>query len=419
MRNTSLFLLFMLIVTSFSLYASEEPLPTMQELVDNHEIRLKSWLSSETTNSDKKNDTALSINQSVILFIDISTPRWFTDGTVIENISIPNILAQQRNLQATNYSQMEGDQTWSHQRWEIPLFPQKTGQFMVPSIGIKITVSVETGKNVRGILFTQPHRFSAQRPTVKMTAPEEWVISSDAILTQTWEILTSKITTKESAKAIFTVGDTVTRQVSLQASNSLAILLPSLIPIQQDKAVLTYTNPVQLKDMSNRGEHTALRKESETYILQNGGKITLPSIIMPYWNTTTQQSEILLLKGKTIQVKHSLASWLKAYWALLALALTFIVFFVFLIKKIANYHQTNPYPDWLLFFQSILRHSSPEIRLYLYRRLFQKTKLLELKKYQVKNQKEWKVECENMQTSTIATHRLCRLWLNIQRNKRK
>lgn len=419
MRRTSLFLLFMLIVTSFSLYASEEPLPTMQELVDNHEIRLKSWLSSKTINSDKKNDSAISINQSVILFIDISTPRWFTDGTVIENISIQNILAQQRNLQATNYSQMEGDQTWSHQRWEIPLFPQKTGQFMVPSIGIKITVSVETGKNVRGILFTQPHRFSAQRPTVKMTAPEEWVISSDAILTQTWEILTSKITTKESAKAIFTVGDTVTRQVSLQASNSLAILLPSLIPIQQDKAVLTYTNPVQLKDMSNRGEHTALRKESETYILQNGGKITLPSIIMPYWNTTTQQSEILLLKGKTIQVKHSLASWLKAYWALLALALTFIVFFVFLIKKIANYYQTNPYPDWLLFFQSILRHSSPEIRLYLYRRLFQKTKLLELKKYQVKNQKEWKVECENMQTSTIATHRLCRLWLNIQRNKRK
>lgn len=419
MRRTSLFLLFMLIVTSFSLYASEEPLPTMQELVDNHEIRLKSWLSSETINSDKKNDSAISINQSVILFIDISTPRWFTDGTVIENISIQNILAQQRNLQATNYSQMEGDQTWSHQRWEIPLFPQQTGQFMVPSIGIKITVSVATGKNVQGVLFTQPHRFSAQRPTVKMTAPEEWVISSDAILTQTWEILTSKITTKESAKAIFTVGDTVTRQVSLQASNSLAILLPSLIPIQQDKAVLTYTNPVQLKDMSNRGEHTALRKESETYILQNGGKTTLPSIIMPYWNTTTQQSEILLLKGKTIQVKHSLASWLKAYWALFALALTIIVFLVFLIKKIANYYQTNPYPDWLLFFQSILRHSSPEIRLYLYRRLFQKTKLLELKKYQVKNQKEWKVECENMQTSTIATHRLCRLWLNIQRNKRK
>ena len=140
---------------------------------------------------------------------------------------------------------------------------------------------------------------------------------------------------------------------------------------------------------------------------------------MPYWNTTTQQSEMLLLKGKTIQVKHSLTSWLKAYWELLVLALIIIVFFVFLIKKIAYYYQTNPYPDWLLFFLSIQRHSSPEIRLYLYRRLFQKTKLLKLNKYQVKNQKEWEIECKNMQTSTIATHKLCRLWLNIQRNKRK
>ncbi|WP_375320281.1 hypothetical protein [Aliivibrio logei] len=412
--HTSLLLLLMLFVTSFPLYAKEEALPTMQELLNNHQITLTSFLSSENASSDKKRPTIIAINQPVILTIDIATPRWFTDGTVIETISIPNLIAQQRNLQATNYSQMEGGQTWSHQRWEIPLFPQQTGQFIVPSIGIKITVSVATGKNIQGVLFTQPHRFSAQRPTVKMTAPEEWVVSSDAILTQTWEILTSKITTKESAKPIFTVGDTVTRQVSLQASNSLAILLPTLIPIQQDKAVLTYTNPVQLKDMNNRGEHTALRKESETYILQNGGKITLPSIIMPYWNTTTQQSETLLLKGKTIQVKHSLVSWLKAYWALLALALTIIVFFVFLIKKITNYYQTNPYPDWLLFFQATKCHSSPEIRLYLYRKVFKKTELLELKKYQINNQETWNSDSENVQKTMLSPRKLWRLWFKIK-----
>ena len=418
MHRTSLFLLFMLIVTSFSLYASEEPLPTMQELVDNHEIRLKSWLSSETINSDKKNDSAISINQSVILFIDISTPRWFTDGTVIENISIQNILAQQRNLQATNYSQMEGDQTWSHQRWEIPLFPQKTGQFMVPSIGIKITVSVATGKNVRGILFTQPHRFSAQRPTANMTTSEVWVIAPNANLTQHWQYSTSQNNKKEkqekNKEPQLTVGDAITRTLTLHASDSLAMLLPTLIPNLKNSAVQRYTDPEQLKDSNNRGQHSAVRKESETYILQRGGEITLPEIAIPFWNTTTQRSEQLIVKGQTIHIKHTLISWLKAYSLTLFFILFMFVSSLFLFNKLRHYYQSHPYPDWLLFFRATKRHSSPEIRLYLYRRLFKKTELLELKKYQINNQDEWNANSETLQQSTLSPRKLWQLWFKIK-----
>lgn len=418
MRNTSLFLLFMLIVTSFSLYASEEPLPTMQELVDNHEIRLKSWLSSETTNSDKKNDTALSINQSVILFIDISTPRWFTDGTVIENISIPNILAQQRNLQATNYSQMEGDQTWSHQRWEIPLFPQQTGQFMVPSIGIKITVSVATGKNVQGVLFTQPHRFSAQRPTAKMINSEAWVVAPNANLTQHWQYSTSQSNKKgkqdKSKKPQLTVGDAITRTLTLNASDSLAMLLPTLIPNLKNSAIQRYTDPEQLKDNNNRGQHTAVRKESETYILQQGGEITLPDITIPFWNTTTQRSEQLIVHGQTIYIKHTLISWLKAYSFTLFFILFMFVSSLFLFNKLKHYYQSHAYPDWLLFFRATKCHSSPEIRLYLYRKLFKKTELLELKKYQINNQDAWNSDSEEVQKTMLPPHKSWQLWLKIK-----
>lgn len=159
MRQIPFFLLLLLSTVCFSIYAKEAA-PTLQDLADNNDITITSWL-----NSNKNKAITVAINQPVILTIDIATPRWFTDGTVIEHISIPNIIAQQRNLQATNYSLMNGDQTWSHQRWEIPLFPQKSGQFIIPPIGVKVTVSVETGKNVTGILSTQPHRFSAQRPT--------------------------------------------------------------------------------------------------------------------------------------------------------------------------------------------------------------------------------------------------------------
>ena len=413
--HASLLLLLMLFVTSFSLYAKEEPLPTMQELINNNKITLTSWLSSDNTNLDKKRPTIIAINQPVILTIDIATPRWFTDGTVIETISVPNLIAQQRNLQATNYSQMEDEQTWSHQRWEIPLFAQQSGQFIVPSIGIKITVSVATGKNVQGVLFTSPHRFSVQRPTAKMTHPDEWIIAPEAALTQDWQASTAQKTNVDTETSTLTVGDAITRTITLKVQDSLAMLLPPLLPATRNKAILRYTDPIQLKDINNRGEHTALRKESETYILQTGGEVILPSITVPFWNTTTQQSEELVLNGKTIQVKHTLSSWLIAYWKILVLIILVTITCFCLIKKITHYYKSHPYPDWLLFLQSIKSHSYPQIRLYLYRRLFNKTDLLELKKYQINNQEEWLENSETLQQSTLSPRKLWQLWFKIKK----
>ncbi len=413
--HASLLLLLMLFVTSFSLYAKEEALPTMQELINNNKITLTSWLSSENTNLDKKRPIIIAINQPVILTIDIATPRWFTDGTVIETISIPNLIAQQRNLQATNYSQMEGEQTWSHQRWEIPLFAQQSGQFVVPSIGIKITVSVATGKNVHGVLFTSPHRFSVQRPTAKMTHPEEWIIAPEVTLTQDWQASTTQKTNVDIGASTLTVGDAITRTITLKVPDSLAMLLPPLLPAIQNKAILRYTDPIQLKDINNRGEHTAQKKESETYVLQTGGEVTLPSITIPFWNTMTQQSEKLILEGKTIRVKHTLSSWLIAYWKILVLITLITITCFGFIKKITHYYKSHPYPDWFVFLQSIKSHSYPQIRLYLYRRLFNKTDLLELKKYQTNNQKKWLKNSETLQQSTLPPRKLWQLWFKIKK----
>ena len=413
--HASLLLLLMLFVTSFSLYAKEEPVPTMQELINNNKITLTSWLSSESTNLDKKRPTVIAINQPVILTIDIATPRWFTDGTVIETISIPNLIAQQRNLQATNYSQMEDEQTWSHQRWEIPLFAQQSGQFIVPSIGIKITVSVATGKNVQGVLFTSPHRFSVQRPTAKMTHPDEWIIAPEAALTQDWQTSTAQKTNVDIETSTLTVGDAITRTITLKVPDSLAMLLPPLLPATRNKAILRYTDPIQLKDINNRGEHTALRKESETYILQTGGEVILPSVTVPFWNTTTQQSEKLVLEGKTIRVKHTLISWLTAYWSII-FCLFFISTIIYLcIKKLKSHYQSYPLPDWLLFALSVHKSSWSESRLYLYRRLFNKTGQLELIKYALKNKSN--INNEKVQISTLKKSSLWRIWLSIRRRK--
>ncbi|MUL15640.1 BatD family protein [Aliivibrio fischeri] len=414
MRQISFFLFLLLSATSFSLYAREEASPTLRELVNNNKITITSWL-----NSDKNKTTTVAINQPVILTVDIATPRWFTDGTVIEHISIPNIIAQQRNLQATNYSLMNGEQTWSHQRWEIPLFPQKSGQFTIPPIGVKVTVSVETGKSVTGILSTQPHRFSAQRPTSQMTNPDEWIVAPSASLTQEWQYSSSnksKINKSKDDKAFqLKVGDVITRTTTLAVSDSLAMLLPAIIPNKQMDSLQRYVVPVQLTDLNNRGNFTSIKKESETYILQKGGKITLPQISIPFWNTTTQQPETLFLEGKTFIVKHTLISWLTTYWYYIALTLISCITLGLLIQRTRLYYRTHPYPDFYLLCQSIYTRTWPHIRLHIYRKYVQKTEQLELKKYKTNNKKEWNIQSEKLQTSEISKFKVLWLWFKIKK----
>ena len=48
-------------------------------------------------------------------------------------------------------------------------------------------------------------------------------------------------------------------------------------------------------------------------MLQQGGPLRLPPIRLQWWNSQTGQLETLTLPGRTLQVRHTLRSWLKAF----------------------------------------------------------------------------------------------------------
>ncbi|AGH81346.1 hypothetical protein PCNPT3_07040 [Psychromonas sp. CNPT3] len=408
MRQLLLFLLFISTFASTGVFAKEQALMTMQTLVDTGQVKLRSGLMI-----DKNKVANISIDQAVIFYIDIATQRWFSGATSIESISVSNLIAQPQRLQAINYSETLDGKSWSHQRWEISLFPQLSGNYLIPALHVKMRVSIATGKDVEGILLTQPQRFSAHRPTAQMTNPDEWVVASAATLSQTWEISSA---VKESPNRQLRVGDAITRRVLLKAPNSLAMLLPALIPPVKNNAVKRYASPFKLKDTNTRGQHLAQREESETYILQQGGELTLPSISIPFWDTRTQTVQKLTLLGKKIQVKHTLSSWFKAYWLVLFTIFSLLALLYLIFNTIKKHYQSHAYPDWLLFLKSINNKDWPLTRLYLYRRLFNKTKKLQLKKHldSVSSNEKPNEHSEKIQTSTCSPRHLLRIWLKIK-----
>lgn len=126
--------LFLLIAIVFSM-----KIHAATQLDGSDNVSIKTWLSEPSkTDEDQK---AYAINQQIILYIEVVTPRWFTGGTRIAAIDIPNVAVKQRNQLATNFTERKNGVTWTHQRWEVTLYPQKAGTYVIPPTAVKVQVS--------------------------------------------------------------------------------------------------------------------------------------------------------------------------------------------------------------------------------------------------------------------------------------
>jgi hypothetical protein len=357
---------------------------TLQDLERQHRVTINSWLStdnsatntnintgqadsgfastiSKTTSSTPKNAAKpVAIGEQVILYIEIATDRWLTAGTQIGLFEVDNAIVLRRKNLATNFTRRTNGETWTHQRWEITLYPQKSGQFVIPPIAVTLQISASTNNNVRGTLLTQPHRFNAALPSPYLTEDTPWVAGEDMTLTQSWS-------QKEEAPLV--VGDAIERTITLAGKNISAMLFPILTPATTPQAQL-YTAPETLTDSQNRGEYTAKRIDSYTYIVQHNGTITLPPIRLQWWDTQAQQLVTLKAPGAEWHIRHTPTSFLKAYWLPLLISLFSIVLMIWIVIKTVKKYRNQPLPSHFAFLLAIKRQQWPFANLLLYRKLY-------------------------------------------------
>ncbi|MCY9879345.1 hypothetical protein OTK59_22645, partial [Vibrio natriegens] len=87
---------FFIVLTSFctsGLVSAQD----INQLQRNHDVEIKAWVGKATSNEENRNSPNFSVNEQVILTIEVATPRWFTGGTRIGSVEIPDVIAKQRN----------------------------------------------------------------------------------------------------------------------------------------------------------------------------------------------------------------------------------------------------------------------------------------------------------------------------------
>ena len=374
----------------------------LNDLYKEGKVELIAWVgeqpSTSTKSEPKKDLPVFSVNEQVVLTIEVATQRWFTGGTRIGNVEVADVIAKQRNTLATNYTARKNGETWSRQRWEITLYPQKSGDYVIPRLPVRVQVSGDDGEKVSGTLYTQPIKFKTQLPSGLLTDDTPWFSATSVDVEQQWQ------QSNENLK----VGDAITRTVTIKAKDSLSVLLPNLLENESTAQYQAYPQPHKLDDTQERGDYRSERIEESVYVIQQGGDFTLPELTFQWWNTKDKQLETVVLESASFSAKHTLKSFIKAYSTAMIVVALFLAILVMIVLTVRCYYQTHPTPRWLAFRRVVKAGNWPKIRGFVYRELRDNSSLLELNK--CADTEDWSDVNSAFQKGSQETHILQRVW---------
>ncbi|PMG14792.1 hypothetical protein BCU98_17155 [Vibrio splendidus] len=378
------------------------------DLQKSGDVELIAWVGEKPKSGDKITPTKVSVNEQVILNIEVATPRWLTGGTRIGSIEIPNVIAKQRNQLATNYTERVNGTTWSRQRWEVTLYPMTSGEFVIPTVPVRIQVSAPDGSNVGGTLYTQSIKFEASLPSGLLDNESPWFSATEVDIEQQWQ------RSSENLK----VGDAIIRTVTIKAKDSLSVLLPDVLNNESTQQYQAYPQPNRLDDTQDRGNYRSSRIEETVYVIQQGGEFTLPEFSFQWWDSKNQRLETVVIKGNVFEAKHTVQSFIKAYMSVFISVGLALLFSVACFVSVKRYYANRPTPGWLVVRRLLKQGNWPALRTFIYRQLRNETSQLELDKAQLgklNGQKRWLEDSESLQQGREDKNVFTRLWKSLRK----
>jgi hypothetical protein len=221
--------------------------------------------------------TGAMVGGLVELQIDVLTDTWFTSAPTLPDLKLEGALVTPPDGQAQHLNQTLDGQAFNGMRYSFLITPNVAQGFDIPPLTVKATPAQATGE-----LSAQspPLQFSATQPP-GFKPGEAPLVASAVRFNQT--VTNSSIALK--------VGDSITRQLTLQADGALAMALP--IPALGDiEGLSRYPKTPQVSNLDD-GRGNLLggqRIDAVSYRIDDAGSYTLPAIEMKWWDSHTQQT---------------------------------------------------------------------------------------------------------------------------------
>ncbi|WP_053158918.1 BatD family protein [Pseudomonas sp. P1.8] len=220
---------------------------------------------------------SIMVGSLVELQLDVLTDTWFTSAPTLPGLTLPGALVMPPDGHAEHINQTLDGKSFNGMRYSYLITPNLAQGFDIPAL----TVQAMPGQATSELSAqSQPLHFTAAQPA-GFQAGEPVLVAQGLRFTQK---------TINSATPL-KVGDSLTRELTLQADGALAMALPT--PALGDVNGLSrYPQSPQIGNLDDgRGNFNGgQRIDTVIYRIDTDGHFTLPAIEVKWWDANSRQT---------------------------------------------------------------------------------------------------------------------------------
>lgn len=233
------------------------------------------------------------VGQRMQLQIDVLGKDGWAQIADLSELEVPGSYVRPAGNSRVRLNETIGGESYSGQRYELSIYPQRSGEQELPSI--ELLVKVQTWGAKGGTQEIAAHTDAVAFTTLLPEGADPnlpLIVSTDFQATQSWE----------PDQSAFKVGEALKRHITLKSSDLPAMVLP---PLLQGKVegISAYPQSPQLED----NDAGATRKESATYVFEQNDKAALSAYSVQWWNPKQKRLERITLEGRELVITSGVA----------------------------------------------------------------------------------------------------------------
>ncbi|MDN3639538.1 BatD family protein [Simiduia curdlanivorans] len=236
------------------------------------------------------------VQEQVIITVKLHTaiPLRVDDAPAL---NIPNALLLP--LKDSQYQKRIGDKVYSVSELRYALFPQMSGELEIPIQTFTVTMRANSnfsnplnyGQTETKRIRSRPVMLSV-KPQAKGYQGEQWLPASKLEISEQWSSDTQD----------WTLGEPITRKITLKATGLSANQIPSL-SLAESQSFKQYREKPESSDTQDaRGLSTTIT-ESIAIVPTQEGATQLPEVKLYWWDTQSNTQKIALLPARNINIK--------------------------------------------------------------------------------------------------------------------
>jgi len=224
------------------------------------------------------------------------------DNRAVSEIDIPD--TYQEPLEQKSFQRRSGGRLWQVTELRYALFPQKSGELLVPSIAFSGR-ELLPGRSLLGSRLGRRISIKSDpinirvKPVPASFPGEVWLPAQQLTLTSSWSTEPQQLST----------GDSTTRTLEITAEGLQGSQLPPITSLGGTsgiKGLRFYPDKETIEQREIPIGLEGYRLQSEALVTSEAGNWTLPARSIPWWNTKTDRLEFAKIPEERINVKDLL-----------------------------------------------------------------------------------------------------------------